>query len=110
MIHFLKNIKNKTIIETEVFNYNVFGIYLDVKSSISPKNYGEELLLFYEVEDIYKKDSYDFMQDIHELNELQNLYLSKYIDMTESEFNNVVKNKYKYVAEKYDLKYTNDKR
>lgn len=50
------------------------------------------------------------MQDIHELNELQNLYLNKYIDMTESEFNNVVKNKYKYIAEKYDLKYTNDKR
>lgn len=62
------------------------------------------------MEDIYKKDSYDFMQDIHELNELQNLYLNKYIDMTESEFNNVVKNKYKYIAEKYDLKYTNDKR
>lgn len=108
MIHFLKNIKNKTIIETEVFNYNISGIYLGVKSSISPKNYGEELLCIYEVADIYKKDSYDFMQDIHELNELRNLYLNKYINMTKSEFNNVVKNKYKYVAEKYDLKYTND--
>lgn len=108
MVHFLRNKNNKTIIETEV--WGVDDDLFEIISTVLVNTYSMELIYIYESAGVYKKDVYDFIQDINYLSNLRGYYYEKlkYKIKTLEELNDFVKSEYKVIAEKYNLKYISD--
>ena len=106
MIHFLRDNKNKTIIETEIYKDEI-GI--NVVSKVNVAVFGTKLTTM-QLNNIC--EAMNFMNDIQKLNDVnQIIYHMMYENKafkSKKEVDEFVKVLYKCVAESYNLKYITD--
>ena len=97
MIHFLRNDKNRTIIECEVYND-------DLSSSTNIEEYSKMLL------DLHHKDlHYMFIQAISDLDEIRGWWWEQGNESDDYEsIDDFVKEKFMSVAKKFKLNYVTD--
>lgn len=103
MIHYLRTNNNKNIVDTDLY-----GTIDDLKisSNIFAVGYGRAVL------DMEEDLVDDFMKDVHFLNEFRGYYFEilrykKDIE-TKEDVENILKEKYETIANKYNLKYVTD--
>lgn len=108
MIHYLRNKNNKTIIETMTYG-TIEEKTFDLSSAIYLQKYSIQLLEIFLSNDYNERE---FIDDIHELNELRGLYFEKlrYDDniKTREDVDKIIKEKYKSASDKYGLIYVED--
>jgi hypothetical protein len=97
MIHFLRNQRNQTIIECEVYND-------DLSTGTNIGNYSMMLI------DLHNKDlHYPFINDISQLDEIRGWWWERVEDSGNyKSIDDFVKEKFIEVAKKYDLNYVTD--
>ena len=97
MIHFLRNQRNQTIIECEVYND-------DLSTGTNIENYSMMLI------DLHNKDlHYKFISDISQLDEIRGWWWEMAEDSGNyKSIDDFVKEKFIEVAKKYDLNYVTD--
>jgi hypothetical protein len=97
MIHFLRNQRNQTIIECEVYND-------DLSAGTNIGNYSMMLI------DLHNKDlHYPFINDISQLDEIKGWWWERVKDSGNyKSIDDFVKEKFIEVAKKYDLNYVTD--
>jgi hypothetical protein len=97
MVHFLRNDKNRTIIECEVYKD-------DLSSSTNIEEYSKMLL------DLHHKDlHYIFIQSISDLDEIRGWWWEQAVDSGDYEsMDDFVKEKFLSVAKKFKLNYVTD--
>jgi len=97
MIHFLRNDRNQTIIECEVYNN-------DLSASTNIESYSMMLI------DMHNKDQhYPFIKTFSELDEIRGLWWEKEKDFSNwKSIDDFVKSKFVEVAKKYSLNYVTD--
>jgi hypothetical protein len=97
MIHFLRNQRNQTIIECEVYND-------DLSTGTNIGNYSMMLI------DLHNKDlHYPFINDISQLDEIRGWWWERVKDSGKyKSIDDFVKEKFIEVAKKYDLNYVTD--
>lgn len=97
MVHFLRNEKNRTIIECEIYNY-------DLKTSTNIEEYSKMLI------DLHNKDQhYPFIESFSNLSEIRGWWWEQGKDSGEYQsMHDFVKEKFLEVAKKYNLNYVTD--
>ena len=97
MIHFLRNEKNRTIIECEVYNN-------DLSAATNIEEYSKMLI------DLHNKDiHYPFIKAIADLDEIRGWWWEQAKDSGKyKSIDDFVKEKFLEVAEKHNLKYVTD--
>lgn len=108
MKHFIKDKDNDVIISLEVYNVEGDSLFtIDMRSEINMVAFGLKIISIYEKAD-YKIDSYNFIYDINELQQLNIHDISKLNFKTESDVNKYISDKFKKVADSYGLKYSKE--
>lgn len=106
MKHFIKDKDNDVIISLEVCDVEGDSLFtIDIRSEINTVAFGLKIINIYEKAD-YKIDSYNFIYDINELQQLNIYDISKLNLKTEGNVNKYIANKFKEVADNYGLKYS----
>lgn len=96
MIHFLRNDKNRTIIECEVYND-------DLSASTNIEEYSKMLI------DLHNKDlHFPFIQAISDLDEIRGWWEQAKSSGEYKSIDDFVKEKFLIVANKYKLNYITD--
>jgi hypothetical protein len=97
MVHFLRNDKNRTIIECEVYND-------DLSSSTNIEEYSKMLM------DLHRKDLHQvFIQSISDLDEIRGWWWEQAKDSDDYKtIDDFVKEKFLNVAKKFKLNYVTD--
>jgi hypothetical protein len=97
MVHFLKNKKNKTIIECESMDDDLF-------SSIYLINYTNDFLEYYNLD---KEKANDFLNEICDLDSIRNLWWeSNYDNKNWDDVDHFISERYKKSSGKFDLNYS----
>ena len=106
MEHFIKDKDNDIIISLEVCDVEGDSLFtIDIRSEINTVAFGLKIINIYEKAD-YKIDSYNFIYDINELQQLNIYDISKLNLKTEGNVNEYISEKFKKVADNYGLKYS----